>query len=182
MLAKEIIHSRKAVSRLYVNKAQMISIGNALTEQLGERSTPHILCLVDTHYCSSSSSSSSRGQHALQQLLYEQQRMFADKAPAAVSSATQPCFHQQLCCCLQRSVVRAECCSLAALANSSRQPPCLREHDWSCVHAALCSLHAPAVHCCCLLFFSAACCCVCVYVCAVQPCCVCLAASRSLVR
>lgn len=34
VLAKEIIHSRKAVSRLYVNKAQMISIGNALTEQL----------------------------------------------------------------------------------------------------------------------------------------------------
>lgn len=37
VLAKEIIHSRKAVSRLYVNKAQMISIGNALTEQLGEK-------------------------------------------------------------------------------------------------------------------------------------------------
>jgi hypothetical protein len=36
VLAKEIIHSRKAVGRLYVNKAQMISIGNALTEQLGE--------------------------------------------------------------------------------------------------------------------------------------------------
>jgi hypothetical protein len=36
ILAKEIVHSRKAISRLYVNKAQMISIGNALTEQLGE--------------------------------------------------------------------------------------------------------------------------------------------------
>jgi hypothetical protein len=36
VLAKEIIHSRKAISRLYVNKAHMISIGNALTEQLGE--------------------------------------------------------------------------------------------------------------------------------------------------
>jgi hypothetical protein len=37
VLAKEIIHSRKAVSRLYVNKAQMMSIANALTEQLGEQ-------------------------------------------------------------------------------------------------------------------------------------------------
>jgi len=36
VLAKEIIHSRKAISRLYVDKAHMISIGNALTEQLGE--------------------------------------------------------------------------------------------------------------------------------------------------
>lgn len=34
VLAKEIVHSRKAVGRLYVNKAQMISIGNALSEQL----------------------------------------------------------------------------------------------------------------------------------------------------
>ncbi|GBF93578.1 vacuolar sorting-associated protein [Raphidocelis subcapitata] len=34
ILAKEIIQSRRAVSRLYVNKAQMISIGNALSEQL----------------------------------------------------------------------------------------------------------------------------------------------------
>lgn len=34
ILAKEIIHSRKAISRLYVNKAHMISIGSALTEQL----------------------------------------------------------------------------------------------------------------------------------------------------
>jgi hypothetical protein len=38
VLAKEIIHSRKAVSRLYVNKAQMISLGHALTEQLGKQS------------------------------------------------------------------------------------------------------------------------------------------------
>ena len=36
VLAKEIVHSRKAVSRLYVNKAQLISLGHALTEQLGE--------------------------------------------------------------------------------------------------------------------------------------------------
>jgi len=36
VLAKEIIHSRKAVGRLYVNKAHMISISNALTEQLGK--------------------------------------------------------------------------------------------------------------------------------------------------
>lgn len=35
-LAREIIQSRRAVSRLYVNKAQMISIGNALSETLGE--------------------------------------------------------------------------------------------------------------------------------------------------
>eukprot|EP00879_Flechtneria_rotunda_P005111 GHRR01005392.1.p2 GENE.GHRR01005392.1~~GHRR01005392.1.p2 ORF type:complete len:160 (+),score=62.34 GHRR01005392.1:735-1214(+) len=34
VLAKEIIHSRKAIGRLYVNKAQMMSIGNALAEQL----------------------------------------------------------------------------------------------------------------------------------------------------
>lgn len=34
VLAKEILHSRKAVGRLYVNKAQMMSINNALTEQL----------------------------------------------------------------------------------------------------------------------------------------------------
>lgn len=36
ILAKEIVHSRKAVGRLYVNKAQMMSISSALTEQLGE--------------------------------------------------------------------------------------------------------------------------------------------------
>ncbi len=30
------MHSRKAVGRLYVNKAHMMSIGHALTEQLGE--------------------------------------------------------------------------------------------------------------------------------------------------
>eukprot|EP00878_Enallax_costatus_P002622 GHUV01002806.1.p1 GENE.GHUV01002806.1~~GHUV01002806.1.p1 ORF type:complete len:219 (+),score=48.88 GHUV01002806.1:310-966(+) len=34
VLAKEILHSRKAVGRLYTNKAQMMSVGNALTEQL----------------------------------------------------------------------------------------------------------------------------------------------------
>eukprot|EP00882_Tetradesmus_deserticola_P016923 GHRQ01018103.1.p1 GENE.GHRQ01018103.1~~GHRQ01018103.1.p1 ORF type:complete len:159 (+),score=84.93 GHRQ01018103.1:253-729(+) len=34
VLAKEVLHSRKAISRMYVNKAQMMSIGNALTEQL----------------------------------------------------------------------------------------------------------------------------------------------------
>ncbi|KAI8464989.1 MAG: Snf7-domain-containing protein [Monoraphidium minutum] len=34
VLAKEIVQSRRAVSRLYVNKAQMISVGNALTEQM----------------------------------------------------------------------------------------------------------------------------------------------------
>jgi charged multivesicular body protein 3 len=34
VLAKEVVQSRRAVSRLYVNKAQMISIGNALSEQL----------------------------------------------------------------------------------------------------------------------------------------------------
>eukprot|EP00775_Hariotina_reticulata_P002794 gene2794-3087_t len=34
VLAKEIIHSRKAISRLYVNKAHMMSVSNALTEQL----------------------------------------------------------------------------------------------------------------------------------------------------
>lgn len=34
ILAKEIVHSRKAVGRLYVNKAQMMSISSALTEQL----------------------------------------------------------------------------------------------------------------------------------------------------
>ncbi|KAI8474164.1 MAG: Snf7-domain-containing protein [Monoraphidium minutum] len=34
VLAKEIVQSRRAVSRLYVNKAQMISIGHALSEQL----------------------------------------------------------------------------------------------------------------------------------------------------
>lgn len=34
VLAKEVLHSRKAIGRLYVNKAQMMSIGNALTEQL----------------------------------------------------------------------------------------------------------------------------------------------------
>jgi hypothetical protein len=38
VLAKEVLHSRKAIGRLYVNKAQMMSIGNALTEQLGELS------------------------------------------------------------------------------------------------------------------------------------------------
>jgi hypothetical protein len=38
VLAKEVLHSRKAISRLYVNKAQMMSIGNALTEQLGGQS------------------------------------------------------------------------------------------------------------------------------------------------
>jgi hypothetical protein len=38
VLAKEVLHSRKAISRLYVNKAQMMSIGNALTEQLGKLS------------------------------------------------------------------------------------------------------------------------------------------------
>lgn len=35
-LAKEIVQSRKAVSRLYVNKAHMQSLNTALTEQLGE--------------------------------------------------------------------------------------------------------------------------------------------------
>lgn len=35
ILAKEIVHSNKAISRLYVNKAQMISIQGALSEQLG---------------------------------------------------------------------------------------------------------------------------------------------------
>ncbi len=35
VLAREVLHSRKAVSRLYVNKAHMMSINNALTEQLG---------------------------------------------------------------------------------------------------------------------------------------------------
>lgn len=34
VLAKEIVQSRWAVSRLYVNKAQPISVGNALTEQM----------------------------------------------------------------------------------------------------------------------------------------------------
>lgn len=33
-MAKEILHSRKAVSRLYTNRAQMMGIGTALTEQL----------------------------------------------------------------------------------------------------------------------------------------------------
>lgn len=33
-LAKEILASRKAVGRLYTNKAQMMSIGTALKEQL----------------------------------------------------------------------------------------------------------------------------------------------------
>jgi charged multivesicular body protein 3 len=37
VLAKEILHSRKAVTRLYTNKAHMMSISNALTEQLGAR-------------------------------------------------------------------------------------------------------------------------------------------------
>lgn len=41
VLAKEIVQSRRAVNRLYVNKAQMISIANSLTEQLGER---HLMC------------------------------------------------------------------------------------------------------------------------------------------
>lgn len=38
------MHSRKAVGRLYVNKAQMISIGNALTEQLGEATAVRHTC------------------------------------------------------------------------------------------------------------------------------------------
>jgi len=33
-LAKEIVHSRRAVGRLYVQKAQMISVGNALAGQM----------------------------------------------------------------------------------------------------------------------------------------------------
>lgn len=36
-LAKEIVQSRKAVGRMYTNKAQLISLGTSLTEQLGER-------------------------------------------------------------------------------------------------------------------------------------------------
>ena len=35
MLAKEIVNSKKAISRITTNKAQMMSIGNSLTEQLG---------------------------------------------------------------------------------------------------------------------------------------------------
>ncbi len=35
-LAKEVLASRKAVSRLYINKAHMQSLSTALTEQLGE--------------------------------------------------------------------------------------------------------------------------------------------------
>jgi Fe-S-cluster-containing dehydrogenase component len=34
-MAKEIVQSRKAVSRIAVNKAQLMSINNALVEQLG---------------------------------------------------------------------------------------------------------------------------------------------------
>lgn len=34
-LAKEIVHSRKAVARIYTNRAHMMGIGTALTEQLG---------------------------------------------------------------------------------------------------------------------------------------------------
>ena len=45
VLAKEIIQSRRAVSRLYVNKAQMISIGNALSETLGALPVCACLCV-----------------------------------------------------------------------------------------------------------------------------------------
>ncbi|EIE18608.1 Snf7-domain-containing protein [Coccomyxa subellipsoidea C-169] len=34
-LAKEIVHTKKAISRLYVNKAHFISMNSQLTEQLG---------------------------------------------------------------------------------------------------------------------------------------------------
>ena len=44
-MAKEILHSRKAVSRLYTNRAQMMGIGTALTEQLGERLGSRSRCL-----------------------------------------------------------------------------------------------------------------------------------------
>ena len=35
-LAREVVQSRRAVSRLYTNKAQLMSVGTSLTEQLGE--------------------------------------------------------------------------------------------------------------------------------------------------
>lgn len=35
-LAKEILQSRKAVTRLYTNKAHMMSLGTQLTEQMGQ--------------------------------------------------------------------------------------------------------------------------------------------------
>jgi hypothetical protein len=54
VLAKEVLHSRKAISRLYVNKAQMMSIGNALAEQLGELSVqPQQLLWARVRPCSS---------------------------------------------------------------------------------------------------------------------------------
>jgi hypothetical protein len=40
VLAREIVQSRKAVGRLYVNKAQMMCVGNALSEQLGAKNAP----------------------------------------------------------------------------------------------------------------------------------------------
>eukprot|EP00967_Tisochrysis_lutea_P026977 scaffold31198_cov21-Tisochrysis_lutea.AAC.1 len=36
VLAKEIVRSNKAITRLTTNKAHMMSISNSLTEQLGE--------------------------------------------------------------------------------------------------------------------------------------------------
>lgn len=54
ILAKEIIQSRRAVSRLYVNKAQMISIGNALSEQMGASRSSQASCTAD---CASVTSS-----------------------------------------------------------------------------------------------------------------------------
>jgi hypothetical protein len=36
-LAKEVVQSRRAVGRLYTNKAQMLSLGTQLKEQLGTR-------------------------------------------------------------------------------------------------------------------------------------------------
>ena len=34
-LAKEVVQSRQVVGRLYTNKAQLMSVGSSLTEQLG---------------------------------------------------------------------------------------------------------------------------------------------------
>lgn len=39
VLAKEILATRKAVSRMYTNKAQLMDIGITLTQQMGEPSS-----------------------------------------------------------------------------------------------------------------------------------------------
>ncbi len=46
-LAKEIVQSRRAVVRLHTNKAQLMSVGNALTEQLGTALPFPVMSLPD---------------------------------------------------------------------------------------------------------------------------------------